>query len=1004
MAFTTLLRRFVETAAVLGATALAASAQNPADLESQARGILEKRCLGCHGPAIKTSGLDLSARESALRGGTKGAALKPGSPEDSLLIRRVMSGQMPPNSPLPAAEREALRRWIQAGAPWQESRPGTAPEGGPGWWSLQGLKRTEAPDPAGIPERWRKTDLDRRVFAKLQEMGLRPSPPAPRQALIRRASFDLLGLPPKPEEVDAFVNDPDPGAYEKLVDRLLASPQYGERQARHWLDVVRYTESEGFERDWPRDNAWAYRDYVIKSFNDDRPYAEFAKQQIAGDVLEPVTRDGIVATGFLVSGPTDEVGLTSAVAEQRAMVREDQLEEMLGAVSQTFLGLTVNCARCHNHKFDPIPQKDYYRMKAVFEGVWQGDRPLLTPDEQAERDRRTGPLRKAIGEAEDELARIQAPARERFLRSRGYRAAAPAPFAQWTFDTDARDSTGSLHGSLTEKAGVSGGLLRPAAKKEPVTVETSSLRRDLREKTLEAWILVHKLPEKGMTVLQIANASGYRGAAMDAIRYAGGANHQWENSSTARFRSLDVKGPPEDAKENDRLHMAITYSSDGTIALYRNGQPYGKPYKPEIDTPVGRLQTYLHDDATVSFTTSPDLELDEARLYDAALSPEQVAASFAAGAPSAEWEDLRRVMTAEERRRAESLRGRLAELAQELKAIPDPAKVYAAVAKKPEPTFLLARGDVNRKTEQVTPAGLSCLQGHRGDFGLSPNADEAERRRKLAEWIASAENPLFSRVMVNRVWQSHFGAGLVASPSDFGVNGGRPSHPELLDALALKFIESGWSLKKLHREILLSETYSQSSAFNPEASAKDADNRFLWRFAPRRLEGEEVRDAILAASGRLNPKMGGPSFRPFTYETKGSLYIYAPIDKDDAELDRRTVYRMNVNSAGSPMLEALDCPVPSVKTPRRATTTTALQALSLMNSPFVMRQMKAFAERVNRDAGADAPAQIDRAFRLALGRPPAGEELAWSRPLLQEQGLEALCWGLFNSSEFVYIH
>ncbi len=1004
MAFTSFLRRFVEAAAALGAVALAANAQNAADLESQARGVLEKRCLGCHGPATKTSGLDLSARERALQGGTRGPALKPGSPEDSLLLRRVLAGQMPPASPLPAAEREILRRWIQAGAPWRESRPGAPPEGGPGWWSLQPLKWVEAPSLPGIPDGWRRSDVDRRVFAKLTEMGLRPSPPAGRQALIRRASFDLLGVPPKPEEVDAFVNDPDPGAYEKLVDRLLASPQYGERQARHWLDVVRYTESEGFERDWPRDNAWAYRDYIIKSFNDDRPYAEFAKQQIAGDVMEPVTRDGIVATGFLVSGPTDEVGLTSAVADQRAMVREDQLEEMLGAVSQTFLGLTVNCARCHDHKFDPIPQKDYYRMKAVFEGVWQGDRPLLTPAEQAERERRTGPPRKAIGEAEEELARIQAPARERVLRSRGYRPAAAVPYAQWTFDTDARDGVGKMHASLAEKAGVGGGLLRPSAKKEPVSVETSALQRDLREKTLEAWILVHKLPEKGMTVLQIANASGYRGAAMDAIRYAGGANRQWENSSTARFRSQDVKGPTEDAKEGDRLHLAITYSSDGTIAIYRNGQPYGKPYKPEIDTPVGRLQTYMHDDATVSFTTSPDFELDEARLYDAALSPEQIAASFAAGAPSAEWEDLHRVMTADERPRAEQLRGRLAELAKELKAIPEPVKVYAAVAKKPEPTFLLARGDVNRKLEQVTPAGLSCLKSHGGDFGLGQDSTEAERRRKLAEWIANPANPLFSRVMVNRVWQSHFGAGLVGSPSDFGVNGGRPSHPDLLDALALKFIESGWSVKKLHREILLSETYRQSSAFNAEASTKDADNRLLWRFAPRRLEGEAVRDAILAASGRLNAKMGGPSFRPFTHEMKGSLYIYTPIDSDDAELDRRTVYRMNVNSAGSPLLEALDCPVPSVKTPRRATTTTALQALSLMNSPFVIRQMKAFAERVKRDAGADAAAQIDRAFRLALGRAPAGEELAWSRPLLEGQGLEALCWGLFNSSEFVYIH
>ena len=359
-----------------------------ATIEDDARAILQQRCVACHGPKTKTAGLDLSSRETALRGGGKGPALKPGAPSDSFLLARVLKGEMPPTGPLPPPEGEILRLWIEAGAPWanaiEERRAG------PDWWSLQPLKAPDPPTPDGIPAAWSRSSIDRWVYAKLRENGLAPSPAADRRSLIRRVTFDLTGLPPTPEETAAFVNDQSPDAYERLIDRLLESPHYGERWGRHWLDVVRFSESEGFERDWLREHAWSYRDYVIRSFNEDKPYNLFARQQLAGDVLEPVTHDGIVATGLLVLGPYDAVGLTSAVPQERTAVREDQLEDMVGVVAQTFLGLTVNCARCHDHKFDPIPQKDYYRLKAVFEGVWQptageellaDGRPLLTPAE-----------------------------------------------------------------------------------------------------------------------------------------------------------------------------------------------------------------------------------------------------------------------------------------------------------------------------------------------------------------------------------------------------------------------------------------------------------------------------------------------------------------------------------------------------------------------------------------------------------------------------------------------
>jgi mono/diheme cytochrome c family protein len=988
-----------------------ALALSAADLETEAREILQRRCLACHGPTTKTSGLDLSNRESALRGGSKGPALKPGSAAGTLIFDRILKNQMPPTAPLPEPEREILRRWIDAGAPWQGSIE--VRRAGPDWWSLQPLKVRDAPLTPGIPAAWARSAIDRWVYAKLRENGLTPSAAADRRSLIRRAYFDLLGLPPAPEEVEAFVTDRNPDAWERLIDRLLDSPHYGERWARHWLDIVRYSESEGFERDWLRDHAWRYRDYVIRSFNQDKPYSLFAKEQIAGDVLEPATRDGIAATGLLVLGPYDAVGLTSAVPQERESVREDQLEEMLGVVSQTFLGLTVNCARCHDHKFDPIPQKDYYRLKAVFDGVWQptsgeellaDGRPLLTPGEIAAREAQLVPIRRRISESEESIGKLYRLARQRTLESRGIHGAGavPRPAAQWTLDADTRDDFGSLHAALSDGAEVAEGRLRPAAGKDGVTISTPPLLFDVREKTLEAWVYVRKLPDKPATVLRIRNRSGFRGAAYDGIQYAAGDKKQWENLSSVRFRTEDVSGPPEDAAEGSRVHLAIVYAGDDTIQLYRNGSPYGRAYKSQIELPVGRLQTYLKDDAVIELSGSKELELEEARVYNVALTSGQIAASYQAGAAALTEEELRRALKTQEQETFTRLSKELAQAKKELNEFPAPDKSFAAEIHTAQPTHLLIRGDVNRKGEVMTPAAPSCVVGLPGDFELPADAPDSERRRKLAEWIARPDNPLFSRVMVNRIWYYHFGAGLLENPNDFGFNGGRPSHPELLDWLASEFVRNGWSLKKLHKIILTSQAYQQSSQFDARAGAKDADNRLLWRYSPRRLDGEAVRDAMLAASGKLNPAMYGPSFKPFqVVKNSGSYHTYVPVDSDEDQLQRRTIYRMNVNSGGNPMLEALDCPLPSVKTPKRTSTTTALQALSLMNNGFVQRQAKAFAARLTKEA-ADNPSRIERAFRLALGRAPAAEELA-QRALIDRFGLETFCWGLFNTSEFLNV-
>ncbi len=562
--------------------------------EVQGPTIIENRCLACHGPATHQGALDLSTRATALEGGTRGPALAPGDASGSLLLARVLADEMPPGSPLQTAEKETLRQWIAGGAEWlgriSEKRAGLD------WWSLQPLAETPPPSAPEIPPEWRGTPVDRWILAGLQAHGLTPAPEVDRRTLIRRLSFDLLGLPPAPEEVEAFVRDRSPEAYERLVDRLLASPHYGERWGRHWLDLVRFAESEGFERDWLREHAWPYRDYVIQSFNEDKSYLRFAREQLAGDVLEPVTHAGIAATGFLTFGPLDAVGLTSAVARERAAVREDHLEELLGVVGQTFLGLTVNCARCHDHKFDPIPQTEYYRMKAAFQAIWPPTlpnttggmpvfvphgRPWLTPAEQRASEEGIGRIRSRLEYLDAEIGK-----RYRSVRPKDEPSAVPRPRARWTFDTDGRADSSDLHLRFEGSVDVGGGRLRltseavvegdqaPAAGEDdddPKIAVSPLLCREIRAKTLEAWLWVRGVPEKSVTLMELRGQSGFRGASVDGIEFVAGESPHWENYSIGRFRSQDPGGEPEQLELDTRIHVAIRYEADGTIAIFRNG-------------------------------------------------------------------------------------------------------------------------------------------------------------------------------------------------------------------------------------------------------------------------------------------------------------------------------------------------------------------------------------------------------------------------------------------------
>jgi hypothetical protein len=867
--------------------------------------------------------------------------------------------------------------------------------------------------PAVSSPEWTRNPIDKFILARLAAQNLGPAPEADRTTLIRRLSLDLLGLPPTLEEIEAFRTDKRADAYERLVDRFLDSPHYGERSARFWLDLARFCESHGFEYDKMRENAWPYRDYVIRSFNSDKPYVQFVREQIAGDVLEPVTRDGIVATTFLVAGAWDEVGNNQIGQLMKSRVREEELEDIIAAVGQTFLGVTINCARCHAHKFDPIPHSDYYRIKAVFEGVRYGDRSMLTPGELQVRSNETARLNRRINELEARIGSIELDARQALLQRReveaastqkdsAHRSRAPVPLAMWTFDAGAKDSIGSMHGELVGGASITNGRL--VLNGRTAYLRTVPLAREIREKTLEVSLKLSHANQRGGGAISIEDGQ-HRD--FDAIVFGERQSKKWSAGSGFFRRTMDLAAAEETSLA--LIHMTVVYRADNSIAIYRNGVPYAAPYTPSGDGAT--LQSFSSGSARVliglrhtgagnGFLAG---EIEEARLYDKALMSEEVTAAYQNSPASLTRAELLQALTGAQRSEHESLLSELKLRRESLQRLPPVPLAYAGTRQQPPPTHRLLRGDVESKAELVSPGALSMVRKPSPEFGLPAEAPEGERRRKFAEWIASPENPLTARVMVNRIWQQHFGVGLVGTASDFGLNGERPSHPELLDWLAIQFMERGWSIKHLHRLMLTSSTYRQSSKFNAESAAIDAENRLLWHFAPRRLEGEVIRDSILSVSGQLNSELGGPSFRPFDLSSFGGSVFYTLTDRSEPQFNRRTIYRMNINSGKSPLLDAFDCPDPSVKVPSRRMTTTPLQALGLMNNSFVQRQAKNLAARVQKGASQEISDQINLAYRLAFGREPGNAEVATASDLARHHGMESVAWVLLNASEFLYL-
>ncbi len=956
----------------------------PPDFDKQIAPLLIQHCMQCHSGTEAKGKLNLMSRATARE------VIEPGKADQSEAWLRVAADEMPPKKPLSKTEKDLLKAWIDAGAVWGSDpidpfSKSNAYRAGRDWWSLQELPSKQAGT---------NRTIDEFIRAKLKSKGLKPSPPADPRSQIRRLYFDLIGLPPPFEVMESFAKNPTDAAYERIVDQLLASHHYGERWARHWLDVVRYGESDSFERNEPRPNAWHYRDWLIRALNDDMPYDRFAKLQLAGDALEPENPESVKATGFLVAGIHNTV--LGSNAAMRATARQDELEDIISAVSQTFLGLTAQCARCHDHKFDPITQADYYRISAALGGVFHGERSIDPPVHQ----KRRAAINGAIVDLEQQINQLEAMAVERAISQQSQKLAIVQPVARWSFQGQPRDTIGGHDAELKSGARITDGMLVLDGKSAHAM--SAPLKKSVQAKTLEAWVSLARLDQGGGGAITLESSSG---AVFDSIVFAERQSKRWMAGSNNFARTKDFNGP-EETEQGKAIHLVLTTSESGEVRLYRNGKLYGQPYQtsPPPVFKAGDAHVAFgmrHKGGSRAFLGGA---VDEARLYDRVLTAAEVKQSFEAGpdANSISREEILQQLTATERKQFQEQQKRLEQLKNEMKTVPKPYAVYATNSKAVPQTFVLARGDVRTPKAEVTAGGIASVGGGH-DFGLHSEAAEPLRRKRLAEWIARSDNPLFARVIVNRLWHYHFGVGIVDTPSDFGFNGGRPSHPELLDWLAGELIRRNWSLKAMHKLMVMSTAYRQSSAKRPDAGLIDAENRLLWRKSPARLEAEAIRDSILSASGQLNPQIGGAPFHDVrTYGNAGTKY-YEPIDPVGAEFNRRTIYRFSPRGERSAILETFDCPESSALTPRRQVTTTPLQALALWNDHFVLRMSKHLEERILAKGSKSISDQVEQAYHFALSRAPTQDELNLGLEYCSQFGLSAFARVLFNCNEFVVI-
>jgi hypothetical protein len=869
------------------------------------------------------------------------------------------------------------------------------------WWSFKpaqrpSIPRTDRADSVRNP-------IDAFVIARLAQEKLALSPEGDRRSLIRRVTFDLIGMPPTPEEVDAFLRDSRANAYENIVERLLASPRHGEHWARHWLDTVHYGESHGYDKDKPRLNAWPYRDYVIRAFNSDKPYPRFVEEQLAGDALFPDDADGVAALGFIAAGPWDFVGHVELPITKTdgLLARYNDRDDMVMNAMSTFQSLTVHCARCHDHKFDPIPQRDYYGLQAVFAGVDRADKSFdADPGVARQRRELNGRLRNLSDERAGLLGEISRLGGKELteLDARIDQAKKPARFNTAAF---------GYHSQI---------VLTPDAEKW--------VQMDLGEsRELDRIVFVGCHDDfnnigagfgfPARYKIEVSNDPEFRAGVTAVGDHARedvpnpGVNPQ----TNMVFRSLAGNGERLKARyvrftatKLARRQSDYIFALAELMVLDATGENLAQGAKvtalDSIEAPVrwqksNLVDGYYHGARTSSRSNVALAELESRR-----------AALLERVAPL----KLREQLMENER----ASKGTQAALAK----LPKPQAVYAATAdfaangafvpaKGPRPVHLLKRGEVRKPGEEMTPGAIASVPGVSARFEPADIPDEAARRAALAKWITDTNNVLTRRSIVNRMWAYHFGRGIVETPNDFGHMGALPTHPELLDWLAFWFMENGESFKKLHRLIVTSATYRQTSlidrARRGSAVQLDSGNRLLSHMNRARLDAEQFHDALLAISGKLDLTMGGPSVQQFYFKDDHSpVYDYARYDFDSPGANRRSIYRFIVRSVPDPFLDALDCPDANTLAPVRNVTTTALQALATLNDAFVLRQCEHFAERLQSQRKS-IDEQIVRGCELALSRPPTEAERTKLAAHARKHGLPSVCRVLINSNEFMFI-
>ena len=856
-------------ALVVGVSAAAHAQTEPINFTDHIRPIMERSCWNCHGEAAQLSDLDLSSREAALEGGVRGPAIVPGRAEDSWLFR-VVAGleapQMPMSGdPLNDAELNAVRAWIDDGAHWDsggvtsasaaltELERSVLPPDARDYWAFQIPSRPTVPESDSF-----RHPIDRFLAKARDEAGVTAAPRADKVTLLRRAYLDLTGLPPTLDEIDEFLSDTERGAWDRLVERLLASPHYGERWGRHWMDIARYADSTGFEQDYRRPNAWRYRDYVIDAFNKDKPYNQFLREQIAGDEVDHVTDETLIATGFLRAGP--RVQFREKDNPER---RHDYLDDVLATIGRGVLGMTVHCARCHDHKFDPILQKDYYSMQASIFGYVETDWPLLDLEDAKVYQTANALIDEQQQPLKDQISTIEGPHRER-LRIKMIKERFPENVQQ--------------------------AVAKPEAERTP------------GEQLLAAQVLSINPPRRDV-----------------AAALSSAEKDEWQ-TLTDQIETLDAERPPEPA-----MAEIVT---DGDYRFAPNGPGDEIIGCPECRIPPDEPGTFLHTEG------GPDY--------------------------------------------------------------------------KAPPSYFLIRGDPFSPGSETQPGFLSvATYGDPPTAVPRPDGRTSGRRLALANWITSRDNPLTARVLINRMWHHHFGRGIVRTLDNLGKMGDAPTHPELLDWLAVEFVDRGWSIKEMHRLLMTSEAYQMASAVDNDANlSADVNNQWLWRYRGQRLEAEVVRDAIMTVSGGIDLTVGGEPIFPYipqdildASQGKG-IWLNQP---DGPDVWRRSVYVYRRRSLGFPFFDTFDLPDQNQTAAARNVSTVATQALTLMNNEFVLNQAELFAKRLENEAPNDVDRQIELAYRIALSRSPSVDETAVAKDLVVDRSLSDLTNVILNLNEFLYL-